>query len=271
MNRDQLGSSPEPRQPIPDRFRRPPEPLRDPSVPHPGCCQPHRRADHLHRVTAPQQTHVGQEHMRRPAPRLPAAPAPWPQPPHPLQGPHRPPPRASPPAQNPPPAPRAHQPARGDIRLQARAIVCDDEQDRPSFRGIKGPLAKTRQGPTRGPNDNMTITIMSSATPPDQNPSSPSVSLTTPAVTTQRVAQQRTSGTTTQTDTSSQLNPGKSQGRPNEKPGLEAHRSKRPTRLRSPKEGPCPGSAETSTRTRQTLQPAVSCLEKEGRDRGSRS
>ena len=37
----------------------------------------------------------------------------------------------------------------------------------------------------------------------------------------------RTSGTTTQTDTSSQLNPGKSQGRPNEKPGLEAHRSKR--------------------------------------------
>ena len=51
----------------------------------------------------------------------------------------------------------------------------------------------------------------------------------------------RSSGTTTQTDTSSQLNPGKSQGRPNEKHGLEAHRSKRPTRLRSPKEGPCPG------------------------------
>ena len=33
----------------------------------------------------------------------------------------------------------------------------------------------------------------------------------------------------------SQFNPGKSQGRPNEKHGLEAHRSKRPTRLRSPK------------------------------------
>jgi hypothetical protein len=35
----------------------------------------------------------------------------------------------------------------------------------------------------------MTITIMSSATPPDQDPSPPSVSLTAPAVTTQRVAQ----------------------------------------------------------------------------------
>jgi hypothetical protein len=31
---------------------------------------------------------------------------------------------------------------------------------------------------------------------------------------------ERTSGKTTQTDTSSQLNPGKSQGRPNEKHGL---------------------------------------------------
>ena len=37
------------------------------------------------------------------------------------------------------------------------------------------------------------------------------------------------------------LNPGKSQRRPNEKHGLEAHRQKRPTRLRSPNEGPCPG------------------------------
>ena len=36
------------------------------------------------------------------------------------------------------------------------------------------------------------------------------------------------------------LNPGKSQGRPNEKHGLEAHRSKRPTRLRSPKKAPVP-------------------------------
>src|ERR1019366_3378570 len=50
----------------------------------------------------------------------------------------------------------------------------------------------------------------------------------------------RTSGTTTQTDTSSRLNPGKSQGRPIEKPGLEAHRAKRPTRLRSPKKAPVP-------------------------------
>jgi len=36
------------------------------------------------------------------------------------------------------------------------------------------------------------------------------------------------------------LNPGKSQGRPNEKHGLEAHRRKRPTRLRSPKKAPVP-------------------------------
>ena len=50
----------------------------------------------------------------------------------------------------------------------------------------------------------------------------------------------RTSGTTTQTDTCSQHNPGKSQGRPNEKPGLKAHRANRPTRLRSPNKAPVP-------------------------------
>jgi hypothetical protein len=189
MNLDQLSPRTEPRQPIPDRLRRPAELLSDPPITRAGRCQQHRRADHLYRVTAPQQAHVRQQHMRRATRRLLAAPAPGPQPPHPIQGPQRPSPSAPPPAQNPKPAPRAHKPARGDIRLQARAIVCDDEQDRPSFRGIKGPLAKTGQGPTRGPNDNMTITIMSSATPPDQDPSPPSVSLTAPAVTTQRVAQ----------------------------------------------------------------------------------
>jgi hypothetical protein len=57
----------------------------------------------------------------------------------------------------------------------------------------------------------------------------------------------RTSGTTTQTDTCSRHNPGKSQGRPNEKPGLEAHRANRPTRLRSPNEAPIPD--------RSTLRP----------------
>src|SRR5205823_4024330 len=50
----------------------------------------------------------------------------------------------------------------------------------------------------------------------------------------------RTNGTTTQTDTSSKLNPGKSQARPNEKPGLEAHRPNRPTPLRSPNKAPVP-------------------------------
>src|SRR3954447_24947788 len=43
----------------------------------------------------------------------------------------------------------------------------------------------------------------------------------------------RTSGTTTQTDTCSRHNPRKPQGRPIEKPELEAYRANRPTRLRS--------------------------------------
>jgi hypothetical protein len=150
MSRDQLSPRTEPRQPIPDRLGRPVQLLSDPAITRAGRGQQHRRADHLDRVTAPKQTHVRQQHVRRPARRLPAAPPTWPQPPHPIQTPHRPPPSASPPAQNPQPAPRAHQPARGDIRLQARAIVCDDEQDRPSFRGINGPPRHTRQGPSEG-------------------------------------------------------------------------------------------------------------------------
>jgi hypothetical protein len=40
------------------------------------------------------------------------------------------------------------------------------------------------------------------------------------------------------------LNPGKSQGRPIDFHGLEAHRRKRPTRLRSPMKGPYPGSPD---------------------------
>jgi hypothetical protein len=64
----------------------------------------------------------------------------------------------------------------------------------------------------------------------------------------------RTTGKTTQTDTSSKLNPGKSQGRPNEKHGLEAHRAKRPTRLRPPNERPCPRSAEPTTGPGRNLQ-----------------
>ena len=63
----------------------------------------------------------------------------------------------------------------------------------------------------------------------------------------------RTSGTTTQTDTCSRHNPGKSQGRPNEKPGLEAHRANRPTRLRSPNRSPCPGSPDPTAGPGQSL------------------
>ena len=44
-----------------------------------------------------------------------------------------------------------------------------------------------------------------------------------------------------------------------DKPGLEAHRRKRPTRPRSPNEGPCPGSTKRSASTGQTLQTPFSC------------
>ena len=50
----------------------------------------------------------------------------------------------------------------------------------------------------------------------------------------------RTSGKTTRPIRALPLKPGKSQGRPRDKHGLEAHRQKRPTRLRSPKEAPVP-------------------------------
>ena len=190
MSRDQLSPRTKPRQPIADRLRRPAELLSDLSITHAGGGQQHRRADHLHRVTAPQQAHVRQQHVRHPACRLSTAPPPRPQPPYSLQGPNRPPPSASPTAQNPPPAPRAHQPARGDIRLQASAIVCNDEQDRPSFRGIKGPLATTRQGPSEGAQRQHDDHHHVVGYPADQDPSPPSTSLTAPAVTTQRVAQQ---------------------------------------------------------------------------------
>src|ERR1019366_1734533 len=55
------------------------------------------------------------------------------------------------------------------------------------------------------------------------------------------------------------LNPGKSQGRPKDKHGLEAHRQKRPTRLRSPKEGPYPGSPDRRPGPGRTLRDAFSC------------
>ena len=54
------------------------------------------------------------------------------------------------------------------------------------------------------------------------------------------MAEKQRDNDTDRYELSTWLNPGKSQGRPNENPGLEAHRSKRPTRLRSPKEAPVP-------------------------------
>ena len=89
---------------------------------------------------------------------------------------------------------------------------------------------------------------------------------------TQLTTSGRTSGTTTQTDTCSQHNPGKSQGRPNEKPGLEAHRAKRPTRLRSPNRSPCPGSPDPKAGPGQRPPRAFSCHEREQRPtRGART
>jgi hypothetical protein len=80
----------------------------------------------------------------------------------------------------------------------------------------------------------ITVNIQADRTtsPPRQRHPSPPTTRLTP--------NGRTSGTTTQTDTCSQHNPGKSQGRPNELPGLEAHRANRPTRLRSPNKAPVP-------------------------------
>ena len=61
------------------------------------------------------------------------------------------------------------------------------------------------------------------------------------------------------------LNPGKSQGRPNEKHGLETHRSKRPTRPRSPNKalsriGRTYGQSRTERPTRSFMprEPALS-------------
>jgi hypothetical protein len=82
-------------------------------------------------------------------------------------------------------------------------------------------------------------------TRPPARPTSPTPSITS---TNRLTCSRRTSGTTTQTDTCSRHNPGKSQGRPNEKAGLEAHRANRPTRLRSPNKAPGPD--------RPTLRPA---------------
>ena len=73
----------------------------------------------------------------------------------------------------------------------------------------------------------------------------------------------RTSGTTTQTDTSSQLNPGKSQGRPNEKAGLEAHRPITAYPSAFSQQSPCAGSPDPKAGTGQSLRHAVSCHEME--------
>jgi hypothetical protein len=47
-------------------------------------------------------------------------------------------------------------------------------------------------------------------------------------------------------------------------PGLEAHRQKRPTRLRSPMKGPCPGSPDRRPGPGRTLRQAFSCRERQG-------
>jgi len=60
------------------------------------------------------------------------------------------------------------------------------------------------------------------------------------------------------------LNPGKSQGRPIDFHGLEAHRRKRPTRLRSPMKGPYPGSPDRRPGAGQTLRAAFSCRDFRG-------
>ena len=60
----------------------------------------------------------------------------------------------------------------------------------------------------------------------------------------------RSSGQTTQTDTCSRHNRGKSQGRPPSKHGLEAHRPKRPAHTAFSQESPCPDHRNYATATR---------------------
>jgi hypothetical protein len=96
--------------------------------------------------------------------------------------------------------------------------------------------------PTSGPNDpvfadrdhtEVTVYIQADRTtdPPEQRHASPPH---------RRHEGGEPAGGTRQTNTSSQLNPGTSQGRPIELRELEAHRQSRPTRLRSPKKARVP-------------------------------
>jgi hypothetical protein len=176
--------------------------------------------------------------MRRRARALPTASPPRPQPPHPVPGPQRTPTRAPPTTQNTAPAPRAHQPARNEVRLQTSTIVCDDEQDRPSFRGIKGPprhaSPKTDEGAQRQHDDHHHVV----GHPARQEPSPASVSLTAPAVTTQRVAQQRVPGTPTPEQSSSPSQAGSNQ------PCAVGHGSRARARLRRERQRSAPQASE---------------------------
>ena len=66
----------------------------------------------------------------------------------------------------------------------------------------------------------------------------------------------------TQTDTSSKLNPGKSQGRPERKARARSPSIKTAYPPAFSQQSPCPGSAEPTDRSGRSLQPRVSCLEK---------
>ncbi len=91
--------------------------------------------------------------------------------------------------------PRTPRPHRG--RTSRPAAISASKPPRSSatiskialFRGIKGPSPRPAKDSARGPNDNMTITIMSSATPPEKIRHHSAWSPAAPAVTTQRLAQ----------------------------------------------------------------------------------
>jgi hypothetical protein len=70
----------------------------------------------------------------------------------------------------------------------------------------------------------------------------------------------RTSGQTTTTDTCSRHNPSKSQGLPNAKPALAAHRPKRPAQLRSPKKAPVPDHPTVRTGPDGAFDPRIFML-----------
>jgi hypothetical protein len=99
--------------------------------------------------------------------------------------------RDAPPAEHPRPATAGTPPPRREVRLDHNQIVCNDDHD--VLRGMPAPLAHPAKDTARGlPMDKKSSPLCRRARPAKRS-SSPSVSLGTPAIATQHVAQHRRS------------------------------------------------------------------------------